>query len=688
MRLFDLAQNRAPLRIISLYLLLGALWIVFSDQLVELLFRDPAQHAVVNTLKGWAFIGVTACLLYVLLWREQLQRQQAQTRIINLNRLYATLSQINQAVVRVRDRDTLFKEVCRVAVEYGQFRLAWIGLIDETDRRLKPVTAAGEAQAYLEGMEISDQDEALGRGLTGTIMREDRPMMSRDITIESAMPPGRERALAFGLHSLASVPLRQGGRIIGALLVYADAPNVFTSAEEQLLNEIGLDVSFALDMLDQAQQRDQAEEALRRSAARLADLHELDHAVLAADSPIELAQAALVRLRKLVPCQRASLLLFDETATHARLFVSDFTGDSAGPRDALLDLGSFGVSEDLRQGRAQQVDDIHRLDQSAAVIETLGLQGVQAFIHAPLRADGALLGALYVGAAAPGAFGGDHLEIVSEVADVLALALRQTQLRDQIAQHAADLEQRVAERTAALDGANVQLRARNEELKAFAYTVSHDLKAPLRGISGYAQELDRRHRAGLNDRAQFCLAQIITATRNLDQLIEDLLHYSRLDAETPTLGEINVRDLIDRWRLDRQQQIDELGAQITIDLSVERVRGWERGLTQALTNLLDNALKYSREAQPPQVTVRLEEDAAAYRLRVHDNGIGFDMKYHDRIFGLFNRLVRAAEFEGTGAGLAIAKKAIEKQGGRLWADAQLGAGATFTIEIPKSGEQT
>lgn len=607
--------------------------------------------------------------------------------ILNLNRLYATLSQINQTIVRVRDRETLFTEICRVTIEYGQFRLAWIGLIDEADQCLKPAAAAGDTQAYLAGLEIPYRDEALGRSPAGTAAREGQVAVSQDIATDPGMQPWHERALTHGLHAAAAVPIRQAGRVIGALALYGAEPHIFEPDVIRLLEETGVDVSYALDALDQAQQRAEAEASLQRAAARLADLHELDRAILAADSLPELAQAALSRLRQLVPCQRASLILFAETAVQGRLFATDFTGGSPGVRDALIDFGSYGVLEELQQGRAQQVDDILALDQSADVIAALGLEGIRAFINAPLRAAGVLLGALNVGATQPGAFSGDHLAIVCEVADQLALALQQAQLHEQIAQHAADLEQRVAARTEELNRANAQLRARNEELKAFAYTVSHDLKAPLRGISGYAQELDRRHRAGLNDRAQFCLTQIITATRNLDQLIEDLLHYSRLEAETPTLTDINVRELIERWRLERQRQLDELHARLTLVLAVDRVRGWERGLMQALTNMLDNALTYSRNAQPPQIDIRLEEEPAVYRLSVRDNGIGFDMKYHDRIFGLFNRLVRATEFEGTGAGLAIARKAIEKQGGRLWAESQPGAGATFTIEIPKSGDQ-
>ena len=226
------------------------------------------------------------------------------------------------------------------------------------------------------------------------------------------------------------------------------------------------------------------------------------------------------------------------------------------------------------------------------------------------------------------------------------------------------------------------LRSRNEELKGFAYTVSHDLKAPLRGIAGYAQELDRRHSAGLDDRARLCLDRILTATRNLDRLIEDLLHYSRLDAETPTAIAVDLGNMLETILRDRRPVILEQKAEVSIRLTVTRSHAWERGLMQVLTNLIDNALKYSRHATPPRVQVTSKPVADGVRLAVSDNGIGFDMKYHDRLFGLFNRLVRQEDFEGTGAGLAIVKKVLEKMGGTIWAESSPGAGATFFVQLP------
>ena len=259
------------------------------------------------------------------------------------------------------------------------------------------------------------------------------------------------------------------------------------------------------------------------------------------------------------------------------------------------------------------------------------------------------------------------------------------------------LEQRVAARTTEIRQKNQQLehevgrrqrvmellRARNEELKAFAYTVSHDLKAPLRGIAGYAQELERRHSTGLTERAQFCLQQILNATRNLDHLIEDLLQYARLDAETPTSTDVDTAAVIQDVLAAFQPLVLDQGAEVVLGLAPARIRTWERGLRQVLTNLIDNALKYSRHARPGVVRITTEARVDLFRLTVADNGIGFDMQYHDRVFGLFNRLVRHEEFEGTGVGLAIVKKIVDKIGGRVWAESKPGEGATFHVELPR-----
>jgi signal transduction histidine kinase len=237
--------------------------------------------------------------------------------------------------------------------------------------------------------------------------------------------------------------------------------------------------------------------------------------------------------------------------------------------------------------------------------------------------------------------------------------------------------------TQRIQHAEQMLRARNEELKDFAHTVAHDLKAPLRGIAGYAQELERKHKVGLGERAQFCLGQIVTASTSLDRLIEDLLRFARLDAEAPSLTDVDLPGLIAAILNERSATIAEYQAEVTLHLPVKTVRTWERGMVQVIANLFDNALKYSRKTIPPRIRIRAEETGSGWRLTVSDNGIGFDMANHDRIYGLFTRLVRPDEFEGTGAGLAIAKKIVEKLGGSIRAESHPGQGADFRVELPR-----
>jgi chemotaxis family two-component system sensor kinase Cph1 len=227
------------------------------------------------------------------------------------------------------------------------------------------------------------------------------------------------------------------------------------------------------------------------------------------------------------------------------------------------------------------------------------------------------------------------------------------------------------------------LRVANRELNDFAYSVSHDLKAPLRGITGYAEELERKHKDGLSKRALFCQSQILVAARNLDRLIEDLLHFARLGDAPLSLEDVDLRRMIAPILRDRHLMLAEHGVEVSVDVADITLRTWSRGLTQVLTNLIDNALKYSRDASPPHVCIRAVESAAGWEIVVSDNGIGFDMKYHDRIYGLFSRLVRSEEFEGTGAGLAIVKKLLDKLGGSIRAESEPGKGASFHVELPR-----
>jgi signal transduction histidine kinase len=212
-----------------------------------------------------------------------------------------------------------------------------------------------------------------------------------------------------------------------------------------------------------------------------------------------------------------------------------------------------------------------------------------------------------------------------------------------LAQLNTELEERIAARTAALD-------AKTRELEAFAYSVAHDLKAPLRGIDGYSRLLLEDHKDQLNDEGRSFLNTIQASADEMNQLIQDLLDYSRLERR-----ELNPH------RLELPPLVKAVVEQ----------------------NYIDNAVKFTRDVPVPLIEVGSRETPGGCQLWVRDNGIGFDMKYHDRIFNIFQRLNHSEDYPGTGIGLAIVRKAMERLGGRAWAESEPGRGATFYLEIPQ-----
>jgi len=198
------------------------------------------------------------------LQQRELQRQQAEEKITRLNRLYAVLSEVNQAVVRIRGRDPLFQEVCRIAVEIGLFKMAWVGLVDPQRRWVKPVAHCGTEDGDLANLRISVAEEP-----TGTAIREGRHLTCNDVLTDPRMLPWRDEATRRGYRSSAAFPILLHGRIIGALNLYAAEANFFNDEEIKLLDEVVADLSFALEKMEHQAQRLRAEQALRDSEQRL-----------------------------------------------------------------------------------------------------------------------------------------------------------------------------------------------------------------------------------------------------------------------------------------------------------------------------------------------------------------------------------------------------------------------------------
>ena len=258
-----------------------------------------------------------------------------------------------------------------------------------------------------------------------------------------------------------------------------------------------------------------------------------------------------------------------------------------------------------------------------------------------------------------------------------ALEQRVAERTEELQKLNADLEQRVAERTR-------QLEAANQELQAFAYSVSHDLRAPLRHMVGYTELLQKQASAILDERSRHYMLMILESAKQMGTLIDDLLAFSRIGRAETQKTMVSLAQLVKEAVSEVQQETE--GRNIVWSIGALPQAYGDRSLLRlALVNLIANAVKFTRTRPQAEIEIGCtdgKDDEVVVFIR--DNGVGFEMKYVNKLFGVFQRLHRAEEFEGTGIGLATVQRIIHRHGGRVWAEGLVDRGATFYFSVPKS----
>jgi len=268
-----------------------------------------------------------------------------------------------------------------------------------------------------------------------------------------------------------------------------------------------------------------------------------------------------------------------------------------------------------------------------------------------------------------------------------------------------ELESQVGERTAELRETNANLavelderrraeqllahyaedlKRSNAELEEFAYVASHDLQEPLRMVASFTQLLSKRYQGKLDQDADEFIGFAVDGATRMQQLIQDLLAYSRVGTRGKPLVSTDCNVILDLARTNLHKALEESRAEVTSG-PLPTVLGDEVQLVQLFQNLLANALKFRGKA-PPVIRLSAQGDNGDWRFAVQDNGIGIAPAHQDRIFKIFQRLHRRSEYPGTGIGLAICKKIVERHGGRLWVESEEGRGATFFFTIPKEND--
>lgn len=554
--------------------------------------------------------------------RDVTVEKQAEARIRLLNRIYATLSQINQTIVHVQDRDQLFREICEVAVRFGQFRMAWIGLIDKDEPVIKPVYFAGEENGYLTDLIIKYLDPVLGAGPTGIAVREGRCVVSRDIKNDPRMLPWKDKALRHGYLASASVPIRQNHQVIGAFSVYAAEPLAFDIEEEKLLEETGQDISFALDNLKADDEHQEAIRQLTKSEQR--------YQTLANISPVGIFRTDA-----------------DGATTYVNPTWSRISGLPA----------SQAMGDDWL--RAVHPEDRERIIENwrSATRKNNKNTADYRFIHP----DGSIV--WVIGQAVPEInSNGKIIGYVGTITDITE--------RKQIE----DLRLAVEKAESA------------DRLKsAFLATMSHELRTPLNSIIGFTGILLQKLVGPLSDEQEKQLKMVQGSARHLLDLINDVLDISKIEAgEIEIREESFTFDEAIQKSIDKIMPLAEKkGLSINCDLHSGGLLlvSDRRRVEQVLLNLLSNAVKFTDQGRI-DIQTRVEDQMIT--TSVSDSGIGIKKEDLDGLFIPFKQVDSGLtrQYEGTGLGLSICKRIVELLGGKIWVESEWGRGSTFRFTLP------
>ena len=675
-------------------------------------------------------------------------RDEAEERLERQLALYAALGETNQAIIRASEPRALFQEVCRIAVDYGRFRMAWIGLIG--DGSLVPATWAGEPGEYLDGLDISlAEDSPLACGPSGKACRSGQPYVCNDFSADASTEPWRERARNVGFKSSAAFPFFRSGQVAGAFTLYAEAEGYFDERMVGLLERMAQDLSFALDHMEQDESRRRAETALAAALSRLNGIIDGSRDLIAAWDPqcrliacnaafkseMRSAWGAEVELGAgpeawlaTYPSEQQRLMsqwqrplagenfIVEEQTMEGRWFetsyypIRDADGLVIAASHIVRDVTSRRLAlESLRllnravaqspasivitdtEGNIRYVNDSFCRVTGYSREEAIGrnprilrsgmmspevYQELWATISAGKTWTGRLLnrkknGETYWESALIQGIADEEGHILNYLAvkeDISAVMAAEGEVRELNA----SLERRVRERTAELDRAM-------KDLEAFAYSVSHDLRTPLRAISGFSQILLDAEREQLSEDGRRMLDRVVHNALHMAQLIDDILAYSRAgnkalewcDVDTGRLA----RDVVEELR----PAYPEVNVVIA---DLPGVRGDATMLRQIFTNLIGNALKFSNCMEHGRVELSGHREGGDTVFVIRDNGVGFDMQYARKLFGMFQRMHSDSQFPGTGVGLAIVKRLVERHGGRIWADSEPGQGAVFSFTLP------
>jgi PAS domain S-box-containing protein len=457
--------------------------------------------------------------------------------------------------------------------------------------------------------------------------RDSHPIPITDVEAEK-FPAALSSALrAERIRSLAFIPLRSGETLVGKFMTYYEAPHRFTPQEMDLALALARQIGFGVE-------RKRAEQALQESEERYRTLvaQVKDYAIFRTDLQGR-PKSWNEGVRRVLGFEQPEFL----ASEMARIFT---------PEDVHAGVPEHELEEAAKKGQASNDRWLRRAD---------GTRFFASGVTTGLRNSA-----------------GELVGFSKVLRDNTALAMAQAKLEE----HAVELEGLVAARTQ-------DLQAINEQLEAFVYSIAHDLRTPLRTVTGFSQMLQEDYAGQLEPTAHQLLRRIHAASEFMDRLLLDLLAFGRTARAPMDLGPVEVRKALDTAVFQCLAQIEQTQAHVEVQTPLPSVLAHEATLGQCLANLVSNAIKFVAPGVLPKIRLRTEEHGEKIQIWVEDNGLGIPRDQQERIFRVFERL-HGARYTGTGIGLSIVRKGVERMGGRVGLESEPGQGSHFWIELPKA----
>jgi light-regulated signal transduction histidine kinase (bacteriophytochrome) len=381
----------------------------------------------------------------------------------------------------------------------------------------------------------------------------------------------------------------------------------------------------------------------------------------------EILQTAVSEVQKILQSDRVLVFRLD-SESKGRVIQEAVAPGWSSTLDLKVHDDCFGADylRKYRQGRVYTVNDVGTAKLEPCLVHFLEYLDVKSKLVMPILLKDQFWGLLIVHQCdRPRQWTPSEIELTQQLADQIGIALAQAQMLEQ-----ATLQSQ-------------ELARSNADLEQFAYVASHDLQEPLRMVASYLQLLERRYRGQLDESADEFINYAVDGATRMQTLINDLLDYSRVDSRGKSFVLTPCSAILDRAIANLQTTIKAAHATVTC-APLPEIMADATQLTQLFQNLISNAIKFCSD-QPPQIHISSQRRADTWLFSVQDNGIGIDSEYIDRIFLIFQRLHSRGEYPGTGIGLAICKKIIERHGGSIWVESQPGQGSTFYFTIPDRG---